>query len=35
MHDAGLDSGLREGGRDCLGKAFEAIDCGDRDVLHV
>lgn len=34
MHDAGLDSGLREGRRDCLGKAFQAVHNGDQDVLN-
>jgi len=29
-----LHRGLREGGRDRLGKAFEATDYGDQDVLH-
>lgn len=34
MHDAGLDSGLREGRRDGLGKAFQAVHDGDQDVLN-
>jgi len=33
MHDAGLHRSFREDGVDRLGKAFEAVDDGDQDVL--
>ena len=34
MHDAGLNGGLREGGRDRFGKALKPIDDGDEDILN-
>ena len=34
MYDAGLDSGLREGGRDRLREALEAVHYRNQNVLH-
>ena len=34
MHDAGLNQGIREGGGDRVGEAFESINNGNQNVLR-
>jgi hypothetical protein len=34
MHNAELDPGLRIGGVDRVGKALEAVNTGDKNILH-